>query len=380
MEDEPQETRRREREHEDERDDEERGRRDRATAEVEQAVLEELEGGAWHELIVADIDAGAQILGETRGAAPPSRSVARSRYKRPMARRPVAVIGGGSWGLALAAAAARTGPALLHSRRALDGGVPAGVTLAKDFREVGREARLIFLAVPSEIARVVLRDLGDHIDGRHFVVHGIRGLAGDGLERVAELVRAETPARRVGAIGGPVLADDLLAGRPSVIVCGSHFPEVSASVRDALACPSLRCLAIGVGYAQGLGISAGLVAAYISRSVTEASKIAAAAGGEERTLLGLAGYGDLLACAGQAERPEVLLGRALATGTPLVDAMRAAKGRIEAVDLIPRIVAFADAQKVSCPIFRSMKDGVLTSHATDDIVHALMTAPIEDRG
>src|SRR5262249_53198335 len=150
------------------------------------------------------------------------------------------------------------------------------------------------------------RDLGDHLDGRHLVVHGVRGLAGEQLARVTEIVRQETPARRVGALGGPVLADDLLAGRPSVLVCGSHFPEVNDAVTAALAHESVRvystddlvglewasalvgCLAIGVGYAQALGLSPGLIAAYISRSVAEGARIAAAAGGDERTLLGLA--------------------------------------------------------------------------------------------
>lgn len=315
-----------------------------------------------------------------------------------MARRPLAIIGGGSWGLALAAAAARTGETLLHSRRTLDGSLPAGVRQARDFREIGKEARTIVLAVPSQIARVVLRELGDHLDGRHHVVHGVRGLAGDSLTRVSELVRQETPARRVGAIGGPALAEDLLAGRPSIMVCGSHFPEVSASLVEALGCATLRlyatddlvgvewasalvgCLAIGVGYAQAHGLSAGLVAALVSRSVTEASKIAAAAGGEERTLLGLAGNGDLLACAGQTERPEVLLGRALAGGATLIDAMRGLHTRVEAVDLIPRVVAFAEASRVNCPIFRALRDGVLAAKPTDEIVVALMTAPIEDRG
>jgi hypothetical protein len=60
--------------------------------------------------------------------------------------------------------------------------------------------------------------------------------------------------------------------------------------------------------------------------------------------------------------------------------MRGTKTRIEAVELIPRVVAFAEARGVSCPIFRSLRDGVLGSHATEDIVRALMTAPVEDRG
>jgi glycerol-3-phosphate dehydrogenase (NAD(P)+) len=318
-------------------------------------------------------------------------------YNRRMSGRPVAVLGGGTWGLALAAAAARTSETILYSRRAHNGSLPKGVERCADFQEIGRRARLIIVAVPSEIARVVLRQIGDHLDGRHLVVHGVRGLAGEELARVTEVVRQETPARRVGALGGPVLAEDLLAGRPSVMVCGSHFSEVNEAIRAALGHESVRiyttgdlvglewasalvgCLAIGVGYAQALGLSPGLIAAFVSRSVAEAARIAAAAGGEEHTLLGLAGYGDLLACAGQTERPEVVVGRALAQNKPLIEAMRGLKTRVEAVELIPRIVIFAEKHGVSCPIFRSLGDGILASRSTDEIVRALMTAPVEDR-
>jgi glycerol-3-phosphate dehydrogenase (NAD(P)+) len=219
----------------------------------------------------------------------------------------VAVIGAGAWGLALAAAAARaSGSAMLYSRKPL-GTPPAGVTLVGDMKDVGAGARIVVLAVPSGVAREVARQLGDHIDGRHFVVHGIRGLSGPNLDPVSEVVRQETPARRVGALGGPALAEDLLAGKPSVLVCGSAFPEVSSAVAEAFGSRALRvytttdlrglewasalvgCLAIGIGLAQEAGVSPGLVAAVISRGVEEAARIAEAAGGEERTLLGLAG-------------------------------------------------------------------------------------------
>jgi glycerol-3-phosphate dehydrogenase (NAD(P)+) len=227
------------------------------------------------------------------------------------------------------------------------------------------------------------------------VVHGVRGLSGEHLDTISDVVRQETPVRRVGALGGPALSDDLLHGRPSVIVCGSLFPEVNEAFTAGFSSPSLRVyptndlrglewasalvggLTIAIGYAQGIGMSAGLVAAFTSRSIGEASRIAAAAGGEEKTLLGLAGYGDLLASTGQDERPEVVLGRALAKGTKLADAMAAAKLRVEAVDLVPRIVAFADKHKVRAPIFKALAEGILGGKSVDAILRDLMSQPIE---
>jgi glycerol-3-phosphate dehydrogenase (NAD(P)+) len=306
----------------------------------------------------------------------------------------VAVIGAGAWGLALAAAAARaSGSAMLYSRKPL-GTPPAGVTLVGDMKDVGAGARIVVLAVPSGVAREVARQLGDHIDGRHFVVHGIRGLSGPNLDPVSEVVRQETPARRVGALGGPALAEDLLAGKPSVLVCGSAFPEVSSAVAEAFGSRALRvytttdlrglewasalvgCLAIGIGLAQEAGVSPGLVAAVISRGVEEAARIAEAAGGEERTLLGLAGYGDLLASIAQQERPEVRLGRALGRGMPLSEAVGAAKLRVEAVELIPRLVEWTKSNGVDAPILAALSRTVLAGRPVGEIIDQLMTNPM----
>jgi glycerol-3-phosphate dehydrogenase (NAD(P)+) len=304
--------------------------------------------------------------------------------------------------LALAAAAARTGGlTLLLSRRAHDGVLPAGIRLARDGAELGDQARLILLAVPSSMARSVARSLSPHLDGRHFVVHGVRGLVprpdADGeknnpgdLATISDIVRHETAARRVGALGGPALASDLLAGRPTVLVGGSRYPEVIAALRGALEGPMLRlfstddllglewasalvgCLAIGVGYARGVGLGTSLLAAVITRAVEEAGRLAAVAGGYDRTLLGLAGYGDLFASITQTERPEVLIGEALARGESLGQAVAEQKQRVEAVELTGRLVAWAEARGVRAPVFRTLARGVLSGGPRDELVRELM--------
>jgi glycerol-3-phosphate dehydrogenase (NAD(P)+) len=317
-----------------------------------------------------------------------------------MGRPIVGVVGGGAWGVALAVAAARAGStALLLSRREFPS-LPEEVRLVRSDAEIGQQARLIVLAVPSAVARGVARSLGAFLDGRHFVVHGVRGLvprdpsgtedAGGSLETISDVVRDETPARRVGALGGPAVASDLVAGLPSVMVCGSRYPEVTQTFHDAFSAPALRvyrthdllglewasalvgCLAICVGYARGIGLGPGLLAAVITRAVEEGARLASAAGGEERTLLGLAGYGDLLASISQTERPEALVGEALAKGRGLDRAIADAGQRVEAVELTSRVVAWAAARDVKAPIFAALASGVL-SGSGDALVRELMT-------
>jgi len=314
------------------------------------------------------------------------------------AQRKVAVIGGGTWGLALAAAAARAeSDVVLLSRRELDSTLPKGVRVVRDAKDAAGHARLVILAVPSGFARSVARDLGDHVDGAHYIVHGVRGLEGDDLATISDVIRAETPARRTGALGGPALAQDLLAGRAAVLVVGSRYPEVNESVTHVLGSPTLRvypttdirglewasalvgCLTIAIGYAQAMQMSAGLVAALITRAIGEAARIAAAAGGEENTLLGLGGYGDLLASIAQHERPEVIVGQALAKGLSRDEAVKSSQLRVEAIDLVPRIARWADARGVRAPILRALAGGIVEGRKADAILHELMTLPIEHR-
>lgn len=292
---------------------------------------------------------------------------------RPAEAMKVGILGGGAWGVALCLGASRAGAEVVLYSRQDRREVHGKARITDSYAEVAR-SRLIVVAAPSTVVREVLRGLGDHLDGAHLLVHGIRGLGRDRLETVSDIIRDETPVRRVGALGGPVQARELAHGRPSAMVCGSHYPEVIAAVTRGFqhgmlrvyGTPDLRglewasalvgCLSVGVGFAAQAGAGPGLLAALISRGVDEAARICAAAGADERTMLGLGGYGDLLASIALEDRPEVVLGKALARGQTLDQAVSEAKLRVEAIELIPRLSTFAKESKVPAVTFDALVD------------------------
>lgn len=287
-------------------------------------------------------------------------------------RRPVGVLGGGRWGLALATAARTAGnDALVLTRREAEAQA-LGLEVVADQAALASRCTLVLLAVPSTVARAVARALGDFVDGRHMVVHAVRGLSDEGLLPLSEILRQETPVRRVGALAGPVLAEELLRAEPAVMVTASRFPEVLQAVQQGLGSPTLRvsetsdlvglewasalsgALMVALGFARGVGVSAGLLAGLMTRGVHEAARIGVAAGAEEATFFGVAGFGDLMAAMGQDDRPEVRFGRALAEGQKPHEAQQKLQARIEAVDLIPRVLAFAKERGLSVPVFGAL--------------------------
>ncbi|MEM7448037.1 MAG: hypothetical protein AAF355_07345 [Myxococcota bacterium] len=269
----------------------------------------------------------------------------------------VAVLGGGAFGQALAKAVERgAGPVTLFSRSTpTNSGFQ--VHSIHELESVSR-FELIFIAVPSSFVCPLARALGRHLDGSHFLVHVSRGLVGEELSTLTEVLRANTPCRRVGVLAGPLSAESLSEGTPCAGVVGTRFVEVAESVSAALCHASIRVYdtsdVIGVefasamvglmalvgGAARELQTSPSAISAVLTRGMAEAQELAKARGGSPDTFAGLAGMGDLLAAILEHERPEARLGALLASGEPLADALKKTQTHVEAVNLARRVAVY----------------------------------------
>jgi glycerol-3-phosphate dehydrogenase (NAD(P)+) len=305
--------------------------------------------------------------------------------------RTVGVLGGGPWGVALACAARRAGREVLLCTRKSDAAATHGLATTGEVRALARAATLIFLAVPSDVVREVARGLGDAIDGSHYVVHGIRGLSTEGLTPISEVIREETPCRRVGAIGGPGVARDLLEGNLGVLATASRFPEVTQAVRAALEGPRLRvscshdlaglewasalngCLLVAVGYGRAIGASPAVLAGLLTRGIHEASRVGVAAGAEAATFFSVAGIGDVLAAMGGDDRPEVRLGVALGEGATPEQARARAGQRVEAPAVALQVLAFARERRIEVPVFRTIAAAMAGTITREEVLQGLMS-------
>ncbi len=326
----------------------------------------------------------------TAGARPGERSAERSAEHRALGTPVVAVLGGGSFGRGLALAASRAGTeTILWSRSSRDSG--SSLVRATQSLEDVAQAELIFVAVPSDHVQPLAREVGRYLDGSHLVVHVSRGLVGDDLRTLTQVVRHETPCRRVGAIAGPLVAKALLEGLPGALIVGTRFPEIGGAVRKALAGPTMRTyvtedvigvevasamvglLCLATGYAQAFGMGPGTLAAMVTRGMSEAARIGKTLGGEERTFYGLAGFGDLIAAIAGDDRPEIRLGRALARGASLEDAGREAGAHIEGVTIARRVAAHAERLGIEAPVAAALH-AVLSGKVTpEDALSLLMS-------
>jgi len=255
------------------------------------------------------------------------------------------------------------------------------------------EAELLFVAVPSAHVETMADSLGRHLDGSHLLVHVSRGLLGEDLQTLTQLLRQRTPCRRVGALAGPLLASALAEGSPGAAVVGSVFPEIPDAVRSAIACPSMRIyhtddvigvevasamvglVALAVAYAQGLGLGPPTLAMIATRGMFEAASIGATLGARHRTFSGLAGLGDLISAVADDRRPELLLGRAMAKGLTMEEAARAAGAHVEGTRIARCVADYAERLGLDVPVSAAVADVLDGSLDGKAAVARLMARP-----
>lgn len=223
----------------------------------------------------------------------------------------VAIVGHGDRFDALAGLLAQTGtrPVLWNHEGRGRRRLPQGVDVV-DLEDLAR-THLIFLSLPINELRAVSRQIGDHITGRHAIVHLSRNLERTTFKTVSEILCEEMPTRRVGFLTGPMRGEDVAQGHAVAGVCASVFPEVHEIVAEVLVSASFRLyrstdilgaelaaaycrvIAMACGVLSELGLGHSLQATLFSRGLAEMGRFVAHRGGKERTTFGLAGSGNL---------------------------------------------------------------------------------------
>lgn len=270
----------------------------------------------------------------------------------------IGVVGSGSFGTAIATLLSHNNDVLVYARnrdavnklntehKIRDVEVPHNVRGTNDMKEIGERCRLIFPMIPSEFFRSAMGKLSKFIGPGHILIHGTKGLDvssafqdSRSLKEVkrsvftmTEVIRQETSVVRTGALAGPNLAKEILAGQPAATVIASEFHEVVEAGRAALASKKFivfgsenmkgielagalkNVVAIASGVIHGMGFGSNMAALTITRGLREMILVAKAVGAEARPFLGTAGIGDLIATATSTMSRNYTFGRLLSEG------------------------------------------------------------------
>jgi glycerol-3-phosphate dehydrogenase (NAD(P)+) len=317
----------------------------------------------------------------------------------------VAIVGGGSWGTALAVHLARSGhdvqlwvrdPAVVeeieqHRLSHYLPGVALPPLVATSELEMAVDGvEMALVAIPSEFCRPAYRALNSHLPAAAIVVSATKGLEIDTRRRMSEVAAEETPGHPIAVLSGPSFALEVADGQPTTVVVASQDAAVAQRVQHAVSTRTFRAysssdvigvelggalkniIAIAAGIVDGLGYGHNTAAALITRGLAEITRLAVARGARPDTLSGLAGLGDLvLTCTGALSRNR-RLGQALGSGRGLQPALADLHMVAEGVRTTVAACALADEVSVEMPIAQQMRavlyDGKPPRAAVDELM------------
>lgn len=320
---------------------------------------------------------------------------------------PMAVIGAGSWGTALAIQLAREGhPTQLWGRddaqlgamrlarrnqRYLPGSeFPDALRVAYSLEQALEGARDALIAVPSHAFRATLERVEPLLGPDTRVAWATKGFEiATGM--LPHQVALQVLGARPGAVlSGPTFAREVGAGLPTAMTVASKDERFAMELALSLSGPNFRAytqddimgvevggavknvIAIGSGIADGMGFGANTRVALITRGLAEMMRLGLALGAARETFMGLAGLGDLVLTCTDDQSRNRRFGMALGRGLSLEDAQGAIQQVVEGLPAARAVHDVAQRLGVDMPICREIYHVVHEGRPVRDAVKSLM--------
>lgn len=327
---------------------------------------------------------------------------------------PMVVIGGGSWGTALALLLCRNGvPVKLWdidmahvqsmakercNQRFLPGiPFPDSLQLVEDLKQAVVDAHDILIAVPSHAFRPLCTELVGTISKDARIVWATKGLDTQGsfLHEVAEEILGNSHPFAV--LSGPSFAKEVAKEMPTAVTlatsCESYALDLlkqfqSDSFRVYLSddligvqlCGTVKnVLAIATGISDGLAYGANARAALITCGLAEMTRLGLALGAKPETFMSLAGVGDLILTCTDDQSRNRRFGLAVGKGLAADEAEKSIGQVVEGIKNAEQVYRLAQKHKIDVPIIERIYRILNENLSAQDAARELMTKTVRQQ-
>lgn len=328
----------------------------------------------------------------------------------PLASEPkklrLTVLGGGSFGTAMANLSARNGcdtvmwirdestandmqQSRVNKRYLPDFKLDDQLVITSDLKHAVENRDIILVAIPSHSFRQVLKQIAPMVTSQ-VVISLTKGIEKDTFFFMSDIIRQELPEVPYGVLSGPNLAKEIMQGMPAGTVIASHSEQLRNAVQNALHSALFRVFASDDVYGVELGgalkniyaVAMGMGAAYqlgensksmlITRALAEMSRFAVKLGANPLTFLGLSGVGDLYATCTSPLSRNYQVGYALGQGKTLEQAVADLGQTAEGINTIIQVRSRAKELDVYMPITNALYEVIFEQGSPLNVALSLM--------
>lgn len=318
----------------------------------------------------------------------------------------IAVLGGGSFGTAIANLLAENGNSVLQwmrdpqqaeairqnreNPRYLKGvKIHPGVSPSSDLPAVLAACDLVFVAIPSSALRKALEPVAEQLEGK-LLVSLTKGIEAQSFKLMSQILEDVAPKARIGVLSGPNLAKEVADHALTATVVASEDAELCQRVQQALHGKTFRVYAsadrfgvelggalknvyaIIAGMAAALGMGENTKSMLITRALAEMTRFAVKLGANPMTFLGLAGVGDLIVTCSSPKSRNYQVGFALGEGLSLEDAVARLGEVAEGVNTLKVLKARAEELQVYMPLVYGLHAILFEGRTLAQVIEVLM--------
>lgn len=254
-------------------------------------------------------------------------------------------------------------------------------------------AATLFLAVPAGDLADVAESLAPHVFPDQVLIIASRGVS-KGFKLSHEHFRERTCLRKIAVLGGPLHARELDAGRSINVVIGSRYGEARERVahltegapvafhptRDIVGVEVAGAVAnvasLAAGMAEGLGLGDTARGVLIARGIIESRYLGVALGASSETFTGLAGLGELIPSSVTSTDRHIEVGRMLADGARVDDALARVDGHVEGILTAQEAVGRARALNLELPLIGAVHDVISSARAARSALEDILARPL----
>jgi len=318
----------------------------------------------------------------------------------------VAIIGSGSWGVALATHLAKLGnnvkvwsfdqqeADLINNERKCkflpELVVPDNIKCTTSYKDAIENSDYILHVTPSKFTRSTVIQYKEFVKDKPIIICS-KGFESDTLSTLDEVIKEEIPGVKIGVLSGPSHAEEVSMGVPTVLVIASEHDNIIYDIQDSFMSSNMRIytsrdvkgvevggalkniMAFCAGVANGIGLKDNAFAALITRGLGEISKLGVELGGEKDTFYGLSGLGDLLVTCLSKHSRNRKAGELIGKGKTIEETRKEVGMTIESIDNIEVAYKLCKKVNVDMPITNTVYDILYNNLDPNSAVDVLMT-------
>lgn len=318
----------------------------------------------------------------------------------------IAIIGSGSWGVALAIHLANMGhnvkiwsfakeeADLINNEKKCmflpKATIPNNIKCSLDFKEVLEDSEIVLVVTPSKFTRSTVTQFKQYITNQQIVICS-KGFEAESLKTLTEILEEEFPNNKIGALSGPSHAEEVSLGIPTAIVIASKHDELLKNIQSSFMNDKMRIytsydvkgvelggalkniIAFCAGILAGLNLGDNTFAALATRGLVEITRLGTKMGADKNTFYGLTGLGDLIVTCLSEHSRNRRAGLLIGKGKTIEETKKEVGMTIESLDNIEVAYELAKKYNVEMPIVEAVYNVLYNNLAPKEAVTMLMT-------